>query len=152
MTGFSEVTDLRLQSMTRAIESIMVFIAAIVANVFLPQLIINMMYSQEELLTLTEQPAILEMLPIITFGVSAAFFLFTVVGNVMRNTKAAAKKAEQALDGCCGGGCCSEDNKTDDLSKEELRELESIVEEALKPKAAKKAAKAKTTKSAKKTK
>lgn len=152
MTGFSEVTDLRLQSMTRAIESIMVFVAAIVANVFLPQLIINVMYTQEELLTLTEQPAILEMLPVITFGVSAAFFVFTVVGNIMRNAKVTAKKAEIELDGCCGGGCCHDDEKSDDLSQEELKELESIVEEALKPKAAKKSAKTKASKTAKKTK
>ncbi|NCN50990.1 MAG: hypothetical protein GW762_03770 [Candidatus Pacebacteria bacterium] len=127
----SELTDLRMQNLTRSVQSIMVFAAAIFANAFLPQLIITYMYTQEELLTLTEQPKILELLPIATFAISAIYFLYVVFTSIMNNRKAAVLKQEMSLGGCCGNGCCDTD---EELSDSELKELESIVEEALKPK------------------
>ncbi|MCA9369493.1 MAG: hypothetical protein H6773_01280 [Pseudomonadales bacterium] len=147
----SELADLRMQNLTRAVQSIMLFAAAIFANAFLPQLIITYMYTQEELLTLTEQPMILEVLPVVTFAIAAGYFVYTVFANMMNNKNAKVLKQELALGGgCCDGNCsCGEE----DLSDAELKELEAIVEEALKPakksksaSAAKKPAKKKTAK------
>lgn len=144
----SELADLRMQNLIRSVQSIMVFAAAIFANAFLPQLIITYMYTQEELLTLTAQPKVLEMLPMVSFAIAAVYFLYVVFANVMNNKKASTLKQEIALGGgCCGGDCCSVD-EGEELTEAELKELEAIVEEALKPK--KKTAKKTTKKSTKK--
>lgn len=142
---YSELTDLRMQNLTRAVQSVMVFAAAIFANAFLPQLIITYMYTQEELLTLTEQPKILELLPVATFAIAMIYFLYVVFVGFANNKKAATLKEEINLGGgCCGGGCC--DTMDEELTETELKELESIVEEALKPKKATKKSSKKTTK------
>ena len=145
----AQLADLRMQNLIRAVQSIMVFTAAIIANAFLPQIIITYMYTQEQLLTLTEQPRILELLPLITFGLAAAYFVYTVIANVMNNRKAAVISQEIAVGGCCGDSCCSDDG-SEELSESELQELESIVEEALTPKKSAKSAKKTAKKTSKK--
>lgn len=143
---YSELADLRMQNLTRAVQSVMVFAGAIFVNAFLPQLYITYMYTQEELLTLTQQPKVLELLPLVTFTIAMVYFLYVVVTSFANNKKAANLKEEIALGGgCCGGGCC--DDSSEELSESELKELESIVEEALKPqKSAKKSTVKKSSK------
>ncbi len=141
------ITDLRMQNLTRAVESLMVFVAAIFANAFLPQLIIKYMYTPEELMTLTENPQILELLPTITFALAAAHFVYVVFMNITSSKKVATLKKEMAIAGGCCGECSTEEDE--ELTEAELKELEAIVEEALKPKKTTK--KKATAKKAKKT-
>ena len=152
MSLLLEVQDLRMQNLTKAVESLMVFVAAIFANAFLPQLIIKYMYTQEELLTLTETPQILEVLPTATFTLAAVYFLYVVYASITNSRRISVLKKEMKMlgDTCCGGACgCGHDGE-EELTEEELKELESIVEEALKPKKAKSSSKKKTAKKASK--
>jgi len=148
-----QIQQLRTKNLTAAIESIAVVMGAVITNMLVPQLLIKYVYDPT---TLTEAPAIFELLPLITYGIALAYFVYAMVGNFLRNKKANNLEQELLINGnsdCCADGTCScNGDDQEEISDAELKELEKIVDEALKPKAKKTVAKSSKKKSSKKSK
>ena len=134
------ISQLRATNQQRLLESIAVFVAALFTSAFLPQLLVQYVYSQEQLMT--ETPVIFEYLPAITFGVGILYFLFAIITNLMRSRQIKQLATELNLE-CCGGGCHDHGMDEEPLSEQELQELEEIVEQAI-AESEKKPAKTKT--------
>ncbi|NCO12379.1 MAG: hypothetical protein COZ34_04355 [Candidatus Pacebacteria bacterium CG_4_10_14_3_um_filter_34_15] len=145
--GFA-VQQLRTQNLVKGVESLSGFVAAVVANMLIPQLLIKYVYDPT---TLTVAPPVFEYLPLVTYGLALLYFVFAMVGNFRRERSARTMQKEMSLSSCCTDGSCA-DCKDEEISEKELKELEKIVDQALKPtkKATKKVAVKKS--SAKKTK
>lgn len=91
--------------MLNAIEAIAVMVFSLFAIVLLPQLLIQYVYANQQLL---EAPALLEYIPVAFFALGAGFFAYAVVANIMLWMKVRKWEAElEAVgDDCCGGDCC----------------------------------------------
>lgn len=147
-----EIQQLRTKKLTRVVCTISVFVAAVIANMLVPQLLIKYVYDPT---TLVEAPPIFEYFPLASYSLALLYFLYAMAINFSSEQKAKRMERELALYPCdCKEGCnCSDE---DEISEDELKELEKIVDEALKPKkksgakAAKKSTKKSTRKVAKK--
>jgi hypothetical protein len=142
-----EIQSLRTKNLTTAVESISVILGAVVFNMLAPQLLIKYYY---DVTTLIETPPIFEMLPLVTYTIAVAFFFYAMVGNFLRGRRIKSLEQELILmgDDCCGSCDHHSDHSHDDedISPEELQELEKIVEEAMKTKGKSKAKKSATSK------
>lgn len=138
------VQQLRTQNLVKGMESLSVFIAAVIANMLIPQLLIKYVYDPT---TLTVAPPIFEYLPLVTYGLALLYFIYAMVGNFTRERSAKNMQNEMSMSSCCTDGSCA-DCKDDEISDTELKELEKIVDSALKPtkKATKKVAVKKSSK------
>lgn len=118
------IQDLRTNSIQQSIESIFVVMSSLFVTALLPSLMVRYFYQNSQLL---EQPKALEYIPVAAFVISAISIVATVVGNAMRYNKIRQAQASltmlQSID-------------ADDLgtSEAELKELERIVDSALKTK------------------
>lgn len=79
-----QIQYLRTQNMQRILESICIFIAALFVSAILPSLIVRYVYAGQALF---EQPPILDVIPVVAFVVAVGYFLFAVVGNLLREKK-----------------------------------------------------------------
>lgn len=147
-----KIQQLRTKNLTAAVESIAMVTGAVVANMLAPQLLLKYVYTDTS--AMLEAPAIFTNFPLATYSIALAYFIYAMVGNFIRNRKASVLEQELLLTGgyCDDCGDCSncdncQHDGGEDISEDELKELERIVDEALKPSA--KTAK-KTTKSSKK--
>lgn len=129
-----KIQQLRTKNLIAAVESVAMIMGAVIANMLIPQLLIKYVYDPA---VLVEAPAIFEYLPLITYSIGFGYFVFAMVSNFMRNRKLRALEQELYLTGgsCCSDGTCCSDTDADEeeISDEELKELERIVDEALKP-------------------
>jgi len=148
------IQQLRTKNLVKAVESLSVFVAAVIANMLIPQLLIKYIYDPTKLVV---APPIFEYLPLFTYGLALLYFIFAMVGNFLRERNAKIMEKELSLsfgctDGHYNGSCCDSDNDKDEISEKELKELEKIVDEALKPtkKTVKKTAKKTVKKTVKK--
>ncbi len=126
--GFA-VQQLRTQNLVKGVESLSGFVAAVIANMLIPQLLIKYVYDPT---TLTVAPPIFEFLPLVTYGLALLYFVFAMVGNFMRERNARSMQKEMLLSSCCTDGSCA-NCKDEEISETELKELEKIVDKALKP-------------------
>lgn len=154
-----KIQQLRTKNLTAAVESIAMVTGAVVANMLAPQLLLKYVYTDTS--AMLEAPAIFTYFPLVTYTIALAYFIYAMVGNFMRNRKAAVLEQELLLTGgyCDDCGDCSncencQHDGGEDISEDELKELERIVDEALKPsgKSAKKTAKPSKKKTVKKAK
>lgn len=107
-----KISQLRQDKVIYAVESIAVFVLALFASAFLPNLLLRYFYDQT---TLTEVPPLLEYIPVAAFLVGVGYFVYVMIGNMGRLSKI--KKLEKELDDliathgdhCCEGNCdCGE--------------------------------------------
>jgi len=140
------VQQLRTKNLVKGIESLSGFVAAVVANMLIPQLLLKYIYDPT---TLVAAPPVFEYLPLVTYGLALLYFVGAMFGNFKREQKARRIESELNLysdecsgESCSDGSCCDED----EISDEELKELERIVDEALKPTKKKTKSKKKTVK------
>lgn len=75
---------LRAQSSQRMLEAVTVFVAALFVSALLPSLLVRYVYAGQALF---EQPPVLDMIPVVAFVIAIGYFLFAVVGNVMREMR-----------------------------------------------------------------
>ena len=147
-TGYA-IQQLRTKNLVKGVESLSAFVAAVVANMLIPQLLLKYIYDPT---TLVAAPPVFEYLPLVTYTLALLYFVAAMIGTFRRERQAGKMEIEMNLSAgnCCSdSSCCSDE---DDISEEELKELERIVDEALKPtKKTTKAAKKKTTVKSKKT-
>lgn len=109
-----KISQLRQDKLIYATESIAVFVLALFASAFLPNLLLRYFYDQA---TLTEVPAVLEYIPVAAFLIGVGYFIYVMFGNMARLGKI--KKLEAELDTlisthgdhCCEGNCdCADCN------------------------------------------
>lgn len=148
-----KIQQLRTKNLTAAVESVALILGAVVANMLVPQLLLKYVYDPA---VLVEAPAVFEYFPLVSYTIALGYFLFAMGGNFLRNRRARVLEQELMLTGgsCCADGTCVCEDDTE-ITEEELKELERIVDEALKPetkKAPAKKASKKTTKKSTKTK
>lgn len=141
-----KIQQLRTKNLTSAVESISAITGAVVINMLVPQLLLKFVYDPT---TLVEAPVIFEILPLVTYSIAVLFFAYVMVSNFMRERKVAVLEQEMMIgaDGCCGGDCNCGD---DEINQEDLKELEKIVDEAIKPSRKVKASAKKAKKTSKK--
>jgi len=132
-----QIQQLRAKNLAKILETIAAYLAALFITALLPSLLVRYLYSSDQLMT--EQPVLLEYIPVITFVVAVGYMIYAIIGNFKRERLAKRLEAElEAMamdgDGCCGGGHHHDHGGSADISAEEMRELESIVDNALKTK------------------
>lgn len=144
------IDQLRKDKMIYAIESISVFILAIATTIYLPSLLIQYVYANQQL---TEEPALLTYIPAAAYGISLLFFVYAMVTNIMRMQKIKKLEKELSLVDFEDQGCsCAHDHvEMYDLSEEldDEDDSENEVEEIATTKASKKSAKKKGNKATK---
>ncbi len=130
-----QVKNLRMVNNQRLLESLMVMLLALFSMAVLPSLLVQYVYANQNL---TQAPKLLEMIPVICYGVSALHAVFVLVTNGLRGRTI--KRLEQDLYFSNGMEDADSSENVDDA---ELQELEKMVDEAM-------ASKSKTKKTAKK--
>ncbi len=125
-----KIDQLRKDQMIYAIEAIAVLVMSVFVALFLPQILFKYLYANQALM---EEPALLANLPTIIFAIGIGYFVFAMVGNLMRMMQI--KKLEKQLDesDCCMSGTC-------DCLDDDLAEVQQIVDEILAEEAPKKKA------------
>lgn len=146
-----KIQQLRMKNLTKVLESILAYLAALFITALLPSLLVRYLYSQDQLMT--ESPKLLEYIPVLTFAVAVLYMVGVMIGNFRRERLARSLEAQLESmsmgDGdCCGGG----KHMDSDISMEELEELDAIVESAIKAGPKKTASKSKTATKSKTTK
>jgi hypothetical protein len=126
-----KISQLRQDKVVYAVEAIAVFIFCIFVSLFLPNLLLRYVYTDPKM---TELPKVLEYIPAISFAVGLLYFVYAMLGNVMR--RSLVTKLEKELDtawaseessncGCgCGDGACScdHDHDMDSMMAEPVKE------------------------------
>lgn len=114
------IQQLRAENSVKATESLSGFVAAVVANMLIPQLLLKYVYDPT---TLTVAPPIFEYIPLVSYGLALLYFVLAMFGNYNRERRARLMEKEMYT---------SHDH-SDEISEKELKELEKIVDNALKP-------------------
>lgn len=112
-----EIMKLESEKLFKAVESIAVFIFSLFTAIFLPQLMFTYLYADQ---MLTEEPALLKYIPLISFVLGVGYFVFTMILNMVKSAKI--KRLQMEL---VDGGVC------DCLGDSDLQEVQSIVDEIL---------------------
>lgn len=139
-----QIQQLRARNLAATLETILAFLAALFITALLPSLLVRYLYSADQMMT--EQPVILEYIPVVSFIFAVGYLVFTVIGNIRREKLAKKLESQLAMmdmdsDGCCGGHHHSDS----DVSETEMRELEDIVDSALNSKSGKSATSTKSS-------
>ncbi len=132
------IQQLRTKNLVKSVQALTAFVGAVVANMLVPQLLLKYIYDPT---TLMEAPAVFEWFPLVSYSLALLYFIYTLFSNFNNEREAKKLEREMAL-------YTNKEDESGDITDEELKELEAIVEEALKPK--KKKSTKKTTKKTKK--
>ena len=82
-----KIQQLRLDQIFLSIETIVVFILAIMTTVFLPSIMYTYVFANQQL---TEEPAVMKYIPIAAFGVGVLFFAYATL-RIMSKMKMVVK-------------------------------------------------------------
>ena len=129
-----QISQLRQDKVAYAVESIAVFIFSLFASAFLPNLLMQYVFTDPNI---TKLPAAVEYTPVLAFVAAMVFFFYVMVGNIGRLSQI--KKLEKKLEEVslsCDDCDCDEDHHHHDA--EVSTSSESIGVLAEKMKAAKK--------------
>ena len=127
-----QVKSLRAENAQRVSESIMVSFIATLTMIVLPQLLMQYVYANAQLM---EVPKVVEYTPVICYAVAGAYTIFAVVTNMIRTKKI--KQLEQDL----AFAARSDSDMNMGVNEAELKELEKMVDEAISSQPAKKSTK-----------
>lgn len=98
-----QISQLRQDKVVYAVESIAVFIFSLFASAFLPNILMQYVFTDPNL---TKLPAVVEYTPILAFVVAMVYFFYAMAGNVGRLSQI--KKLEKELeDAVLSGDNCS---------------------------------------------
>lgn len=118
-----QIKELRAQNTQKALEAIMVTVAAFMVLMLLPSLIVQYFYADQQLL---EAPKVLEYIPVGAFLISMLYFIYVVVGNIMRGMKIKNLKMQ-----CQAFSDFSDDKAEEMISKAELKKAGALVDQAM---------------------
>ena len=139
--------------MMLALAAIAIMIKAFFVTVFLPQLLFQYVYANQEL---TAEPELIRYIPVGAFIVAAAYFIYALIMVIMNDMKIKKHTKELSLlsleDGCCGNCGCDHDHDHEHhsswLNDDEMTAVEKTSTKSM-AKAMKKASSKKKTNSKK---
>lgn len=114
-----KVSQLRTKNQNVMLTAVTVIVAALFVAALLPSLLVQYVYAGQQLFA---QPLLLQYIPLVSFAIGIGYFLFAVLGNLLRAKRANYLEKQIELEGCC---CCDED---DDV----LAEIEALAETLVK--------------------
>lgn len=117
-----QIQNLRATNTQRVMESIMVTFIATLTMIVLPQLLMQYVYANAQLL---EVPKTVEYTPVACYLIALAYIIYAVVTNMGRAKKI--KQLEQDLAFSAG----SDMDMDSGVDEAELKELEKMVDEAI---------------------
>jgi hypothetical protein len=79
-----QINQLRAKNLQRTLESLSVFILAIFVSALLPSLLVRYVYAGQQLF---EEPELLQYIPLVSFVIGIAYFIYALVSNIMREMK-----------------------------------------------------------------
>jgi len=79
-----QINQLRQQNMVLALESLLMFVAALFSTALLPQILFKYVYANVQL---TEEPVLLGRIPDVAFAIGSIFFIFAMIKTVMNVMK-----------------------------------------------------------------
>ncbi len=97
-----QISQLRQQNIVLALESLMMFVAALFTTALLPQILFKYLYAKAQL---TEEPVLLARIPDIAFAVGALFFIFAVIKTLM-NVMQIRRLEKEAMSVAMNDVCC----------------------------------------------
>lgn len=122
-----KIDQMRKQNMTSAIESIAVFLLAIATTIYLPSLLIQYVYANQQL---TAEPALLTYIPLVSYGIATLFFLYAMINNIMRMMKIKSLEKELELVDFEHDGCnCDHDHDHDHHEHVEMFDLSEAMDD-----------------------
>lgn len=78
------IDQLRKENLIKAVEAIAFVVLAFFITVYLPSLMYQFVFDAA---TLTEEPEVMKFIPVVSFAIATAYFLFALVGNLRRMNK-----------------------------------------------------------------
>lgn len=149
-----QIDQLRQDKIVFSVEAIAVIIFSFFVAIFLPQLLIRFVYANQQLF---EEPVVLQYIPLVAFALGTAYFVYAMVGNVLRFLKIRALENQLAeFESCncndcncgdmmciCGDDACVCCMPSDQNASEIAQLAEAVAKSAVKSK--KVSPKAKTT-------
>lgn len=112
-----QIQKLESEKLTNLVESIAVFVFALFMALFLPNLLYTYLYADQALL---EEPMLMSMVPVVSFGLGVAYFIYVMLINWRKSLQI--KKLVNEMDEMTCPDC---------LDDSDLAEVESIVDEIL---------------------
>jgi hypothetical protein len=122
-----QVSELRMQNVQTLLETISVFIAALISASLLPSLLMEYVYKDQAAL-MTQAPFWVQNGPLVIFGLSMLFFVYSMVQIFLKSRKIAGFKKQLAM--TYNAPSFSNDEMA--AQQAELEKLEKMVDEALK--------------------
>lgn len=141
-----EIKSLEAARQTSAIQVIALAVIALFVTILLPSLLLRYLYDPT---TLTAEPKLLEMIPVISFALVAGYSVYVLFANILRSRKIKSltneylSLCELESDGC--GGCSKDWQDFSDLDEM----VEEVIQEAQKSPRKKTAARKRTSKAKK---
>lgn len=129
-----QISKLQHAKLNTTVEAIAIVVLALFISAILPSLLVRYVYATQQL---TEQPLLLEYVPVIAFVVGSGYGIYAFAINLFRTRKIAqlSKQLEEEsmmLDGCCGGGCSSNSFDNEEWADaESFDELDKMVDEII---------------------
>lgn len=141
-----EIKQMEAARQTAVIEVIALAVIALFVTILLPSLLLRYLYDPT---TLTAEPKLLEMIPVISFALVAGYSVYVFIANIMRSRRIKTLSTdyvslcEMEADGC--GGCSHDWQDFSDLDEM----VEEVIKESEKSPRKKASSKKRTTKSKK---
>ncbi len=89
-----KIQQLRLDKMILGIETIAVFILAVMVTIFLPSILYTYAYADQQL---TAEPPVMQYIPVASFGVAVLFFAYATLKSIGKMRQIA--KLEREMEG-----------------------------------------------------
>jgi len=115
-----QVQYLMMKNTKEMITSLLLFVAALFLTAIAPSLLLRYVYAGQQLLA---EPKLLEYIPLVSSLVASLYFIYAVVGCIIRSNKIKHLMNEVEM--------MSDLDIDSELSEVEIAELESIVDEAI---------------------
>ena len=143
-----QIDQLKKDKMILALESIGMFLFSFFLTVYLPQLLFQFLFANQQL---TEEPPVMKYIPVASFVIAVGYFFYATAMVMMKAMKVKQLSKELSMmpmDDCCGGECGCDHDHHDEHHSSWLNEEEE--ETVSKPaKSVKKATKKKSAASKK---
>ncbi|MBU0576739.1 hypothetical protein KJ707_03085 [Patescibacteria group bacterium] len=117
-----QVSQLRARSQNVMLTAVTVIVAALFVAALLPSLLVQYVYAGQQLFT---EPLLLKFIPLVSFVIGIAYFIYAVIGNLLRAKRANYLEKQMELEDCCCCDYCDEDDEV-------LSEIESLTESLVK--------------------
>lgn len=108
------IDQLRKENLVKATEAIAFLILAFFITVYLPTILFQFVFASQQL---TEEPAVIRYIPVASFVIAIAYFVYALVGNVRRMLQIMKLEKQMAM---------MDDHDHDDHEEMSMTETKSV--------------------------